>query len=229
MIAWAYGRPAAHALLTIPEPVDTARQAEPCPICGTEMQPLGQGGFVCPNGDFEVPPMQLRDPEEQEEAGSEQVQGEGEEKAPPEGNATETAPGKVPPARNKEGTRREVDPEMATKLQHIISRTATPGQYSQETSPADSTAPYGAPISPMGTPTPAAEPSPVSRDTYIEEEGRANVQDLDTSEVTGPPGQSAVSVSILICSLAKAQELAKLVVAPPARLPLPATVDKRPR
>ena len=114
-------------------------------------------------------------------------------------------------------------------MQHIISRTATPGQYSQETSPADSTAPYGAPISPMGTPKPAAEPSPVSRDTYIEEEGRANVQDLDTSEVTGPPGQSAVSVWMLICSLAKAQELAKLVVAPPARLPLPATVDKRPR
>ena len=80
---------------------------------------------------------------------------------------------------------------MVTKLQSIISRTATPGQYSQETSPADSTAPYGAPISPMGTPTPPAEPSPVSRGTYIEEEGRANVQDLDTSEVTGPYGESA--------------------------------------
>lgn len=83
--------------------------------------------------------------------------------------------------------------------------------YTQETSPENTVTPYGT-AGPAGAPTPPPEPPFTTTDVERMPAALENVQDLDSSVVQGPVGQSAVSIAAPEAPVtAASQERARLL------------------
>ena len=197
-------------LMALPaEDVQTIREEVPCPICGAELQIDQAGGGQCVNCGFELPPEGLRDPDtepdgvamEQQQGGPPPEEEEGEEGDEDDedenggdrrdqkkegGSMAET---RIEEIRGRQKGRRRA-PRTADGSPFGTHDVGT--HYDQGPNPANSVGPYGAPAEVQ--PVPPAEPPVATRESEMAADGLENVQDLDSSSVVAPQGQSAVNV-----------------------------------
>lgn len=173
------------ALMTVPAPVDTLRDAVDCPRCGSEWD-----GMVCGVCGFEQPPEGLGDPNTDPFGMSIPMGGQGDEEdesdessdedssvSDEEGDEEEDSKGKS----TKKEKKAQKEVMRVSKYDDLRKQAvlAEPPTYRQDTSPAQDA---------------GGQPMSVEPALELGQAAPAMVQDLDGPDVQGPVGQSGVYV-----------------------------------